>query len=284
LWVLIIITYTDVFLHMSRNCFRRIGSEVAWVFSFTTLLAAFGFKLSFAAYDAKELVPSWLMPGVEALAEVPLVNQARAVFGMVAAGMVYTYICEVNSSASAATALRDLTDVFLLTQTRFTNTPLIFLFRLISRRLSSLATTTLTASEITLTILILQHVSFFALGGANAISSVDLSNAYNGVAGFNVVVIGFLTLVSNWVGPIFWASAAPTLLHHHHHWRRYVLAMTAFYALTGLAVMAACTALRSHLFIWTVFSPKYLYLMAWTLGFHFLAGLGWGAFMWAASN
>lgn len=171
--------------------------------------------------------------------------------------------------------MREFTDVFLLTQTRFTNIPLILFFRVIWRRLAALQS--LSWLEITLTTLILQHVSFFALGGANAISSVDLSNAYNGVAGFNVVVVGFLTFVSNWVGPIFWASAAPLLLASDAElWRKHVLAMTAFFAVAGLAVMAACTVLRTHLFIWTVFSPKYLYVMAWSLAFHLFAGMGWG--------
>lgn len=180
----------------------------------------------------------------------------------------------------AVSALGDLTDVFLLTQTRFANTPLLLLFRLMSRILSSLDT--LTASEITLTTLILQHVSFFAFGGANAISSIDLSNAYNGVAGYNVLVVGFLTMVSNWVGPVFWASAAPVLLSKRGGgaaWKNHVVATTAFYAVAGLAVMAACTALRTHLFIWTVFSPKYLYLMTWCLGFHVVVSVGWGSFM-----
>jgi ethanolaminephosphotransferase len=38
-------------------------------------------------------------------------------------------------------------------------------------------------------------------------------------------------------------------------------------------VMAACTALRTHLFIWTVFSPKYLYILAWTILNHLLINL-----------
>ncbi|KAF8538213.1 alkaline-phosphatase-like protein [Trichophaea hybrida] len=310
LWVLIILTYFDVFVGICRHGFRNIGPQAAGIFAFTTTMAAFGFKLSFAAYDAMELVPTWLMPGAKALTEVPLVNQARAVFGVVGAGMLYT-ICESNSSAAMgvdgnttpstadqsqptdpvdhiAISMRELTDIFLLTQTRFANTPLILLFRLISRRLESLKT--LSAFEITLTILILQHVSFFALGGANAISSVDLSNAYNGVAGYNMVIVGFLTFVSNWVGPIFWASAAPMLLRERRPadaretWKKHVLVMTTFFAVAGLAVMAACTALRTHLFIWTVFSPKYLYLMTWSLGFHIVAGIGWGSFMIAVSR
>jgi len=311
LWVLIIVTYFDVLMGMWRDGFRRdgfwrAGKEIA---AFTTAIAAFGFKLSFAAYDAMELIPAWLMFGVDFLAEVPLVNQARAVFVMVGLGMLYTYIFKTGPAATvggsetpsiayqpqltdlddhAAISMREFTDIFLLTQTRFANTPLILLFRLIFRRLESLQT--LSAFEITLTTLILQHVSFFALGGANAISSVDLSNAYNGVAGYNVIVVGFLTFVSNWVGPLFWASAAPMLLRKRYSteagevWRKHVLVMTAFFAVAGLGVMVACMALRTHLFIWTVFSPKYLYLMTWGLGFHIVAGMGWGSFMMAVSR
>lgn len=50
-----------------------------------------------------------------------------------------------------------------------------------------------------------------------------------------------------------------------------------------LSVMAACTALRTHLFIWTVFSPKYLYSMAWAVANHgivnLLGGIGF-SFLW----
>lgn len=41
--------------------------------------------------------------------------------------------------------------------------------------------------------------------------------------------------------------------------------LTLFTGAMLLSVMAACTALRTHLFIWTVFSPKYLFAMAWGL-------------------
>lgn len=304
LWILIIVAYLDVLTRLWKSGLRRIDGQLSWFAAMATVAVAFCFKLSFAAYDANELIPSWLGSVLQYTAEYSLVTQAQAVFGMVGAGMVYTFVFEINegdatyskllftscypkrtdeslgSLECAATALGEFTDLFLLTQTRFTNIPLIFFFRLISRQLSSL--TTVTASEITLTVLIMQHVSFFSLGGANAISSVDLSNAYNGVAGYNIVLVGFLTLVSNWVGSIFWASSTSGLLPgKSDDWRRHVFTMTVFYAVAGVAVMAACTALRTHLFIWTVFSPKYLYLMAWTLGFHFVAGVGWGSVMWA---
>lgn len=201
--------------------------------------------------------------------------------------LLWTKTGLIDLGDRAAWAMREFTDIFLLTQTRFANVPLILFFRVIWRRLAALQS--LSWFEITLTTLILQHVSFFALGGANAISSVDLSNAYNGVAGFNVVVVGFLTFVSNWVGPVFWASTAPLLLAPKWRtdaevWRKHVLVMTAFFAVAGLAVMAACAALRTHLFIWTVFSPKYLYVMAWSLAFHVFAGVGWGGALWQIST
>lgn len=67
-------------------------------------------------------------------------------------------------------------------------------------------------------------------------------------------------------------------------WAVYVAHMTAFVAVGLLAVMAACTALRTHLFIWTVFSPKYLYAMAWAAGWHLLVNIGLGGVLMAASR
>ncbi|KAK8117300.1 ethanolaminephosphotransferase [Apiospora kogelbergensis] len=147
-------------------------------------------------------------------------------------------------------------------------------------------------------------------GGTNAISSIDLSNAYNGISGYNVVAVGILTFVSNFAGPIWWASATNVLLlqrrlpaatnsagatggtagttsgsgegrgrgrgvYHQHIalWTLFVAASLGF-------VMAACTALRTHLFIWTVFSPKYLYSMAWSLGQHLSVNVGLGGLLY----
>lgn len=60
-------------------------------------------------------------------------------------------------------------------------------------------------------------------------------------------------------------------------WLMYVSSMTAFVAGSLFAVMAACTVLRTHLFIWTVFSPKYLYAMAWGVGWHLIVNVGLGS-------
>lgn len=64
-------------------------------------------------------------------------------------------------------------------------------------------------------------------------------------------------------------------------WMEHVSLLTLFVASSLLAVMVACTALRTHLFIWTVFSPKYLYAMAWSIGWHWGVSLGLGGLLYA---
>jgi len=140
--------------------------------------------------------------------------------------------------------------------------------------------------ELTVTSLLLQYVTFFALGGSNGISSVDLSNAYNGVGNYNILVVGALTFISNWAGPIWWVSATHCLFLASRQARIeqcHLALLTSFVATSLLAVMVACVVLRSHLFIWTVFSPKFLYSIAWSMGQHLLVNIFWGEmYLWLA--
>jgi ethanolaminephosphotransferase len=166
--------------------------------------------------------------------------------------------------------LHDLLTLFLIMQVRVTNIPLLLLFYI---QLYILGSLELSADEVTLTSIIFQYGSFFALGGSNAISSVDLSNAYNGISGYNIVAVGVLTFVGNWAGPIWWASAMNSLLRASYFGKREIIErhaaiLTLFVSSSVFSVMLACTLLRTHLFIWTVFSPKYLYSMAWSIGQH----------------
>lgn len=149
----------------------------------------------------------------------------------------------------------------------------------------------MTTTEVTTTSLLLQQASFFAFGNSNAISSIDLSSAYNGVAGYNVVAVGILTFVSNWSGPIFWTSGTVLLLLQLRRagtkdvLLQHLSLLTIFTTASLVAVMAACTLLRTHLFIWTVFSPKYLYAMAWSLSQHLVINVTFGgALYWLGTK
>lgn len=178
--------------------------------------------------------------------------------------------------------LHNLLTIFLMTQSRITNVPLFLLFEVVLGFLSFLR---LSAIETTLTTLIFQYASFFFLGGSNAISSIDLSSSYNAVENFDITTVAILTFCGNWAGPLWWMSAANLLLLGQSSEGQpdvlfgHILLLTAFSSANILAVMLACTALRTHLFIWTVFSPKYLYSMAWSIGQHLFINITCGSLL-----
>lgn len=249
-----------------------------------------------------------------------------------------------NKYIEATIALSDrlhvLLTLFLITQTRAPNVPLFLLLevqRLCFMRLLSqpiiAAQIGSQALSVAFTSLLLSQTTYFAFGGSNSISSIDLSNAYNGVADYNIVAVGVLLFASNWAGAIWWCSAAVTLLLPRPQieptpsklaktsssnrawvdreraqlhadavaaitppkpleadlksstsvdsWTLYITATTGFTAASLVAVMAACTLLRTHLFIWTVFSPKYLYALAWAVGWHLFVCVVLGRLLWA---
>lgn len=110
------------------------------------------------------------------------------------------------------------------------------------------------------------------------------------MSGYNVVVVALLTFTSNWIGPIYWCCIGVILLARRRVldekvFLRHTVVLTTFHCVAVVFVMAACTVLRTHLFIWTVFSPKFLYSMAWVLGGHGLVNLGvGGAMAWAGKK
>ncbi len=177
-----------------------------------------------------------------------------------------------DSGAAFLFTLHNLLSLFLVTQSRTSNIPifLIFYLQLESLRLDNASS----LSDLTVTSLLLQYSSFFVLGGSNAISSVDLSNAYNGISGYNVVGVAILTFLSNWAGSVWWVSATVLLMNEQpkkikaHAPLDHFTLLTLFTAYSTLQIMFACMVLREHLFIWTVFSPKFLFTIAWVLGHH----------------
>ncbi|KAK5004565.1 hypothetical protein LTR28_008727 [Elasticomyces elasticus] len=289
LWILIIATYSHLSLRLARHTFAGIlPINISAIAAATLGVSAFVFKLNFTQADAPELVQGLARQIRGWSAPFDLVLQARIVF--VGLGIAATLVA-VNRKAESLTR--------------------------------------------SVSILLLTHSSFYAMGGSNAISSIDLSNAYNGVSGYNILAVGVLLFLSNWAGPIWWASAGVQLLLGYgdtsvfssilngrvesgkdrkwvqdererlHEtiryerngaanktgtpirppsmaspWLQHISCMTVFMALSLLMVMASCTALRTHLFIWTVFSPKYLYTMAWCIVWHLGVNIGLGGLLY----
>ncbi|CAO3696094.1 unnamed protein product [Rhizopus stolonifer] len=127
-------------------------------------------------------------------------------------------------------------------------------------------------------VICLCHASFFITGHSNSIASVDLSNAYVGVEGYNTILIGILTFISNWSASLWWTVAGWSLVVADTHdsieiqkrWTSFVVIQSVFFSITLSSLSVSVTILREHLFIWTVFSPKYLYQVAWNFLFHWV--------------
>lgn len=229
------------------------------------------FKISFTAKDAPELIPAVLQPLV--LSHTTAL--ARIAF-LLTTLLALLLILHPRPDRSATTSTRQtiaILTLLLTIQTRLTNIPTLAIALLQHTLLSSLA---LPSFALTTSTLILANASFFLAGGTNAISSLDLSNAYNGVTTFSASAVGVQLFVSNWAGPVFWSvgglllilSGTETREEAWRAWRVHVGLLTVFMAVAVGGVMAACAVLRQHLFVWTVFSPKFLYVVAWELGWH----------------
>ncbi|KAL2271858.1 hypothetical protein VTJ83DRAFT_1229 [Remersonia thermophila] len=337
LWCLIAAAY--IWVHM--NLVFGLNSLPIWLsFAAATalVLAAFTFKVAFTLEDAPELVTGFARGMLEMnfSKHAPLITRAHTVFiglGILAA-VVLAFILlrrSVSWSQSGVATLFTLYTLLALTQSRPTNIPLFLLYSIQYRLLASPPTEhsrrrpmdDLSPVELSTLILLLQHAAFFAQGGSNSVASVDLSSAYNGVASFNVAVVGVLTFVGNWAGSIWWSWAGWLMMMERcsspraprpyeatdaaparetlgrmpreeekeeeeeearkrqaSAWKRHVAVLTVFAAGGVAAVMAACTVLRTHLFIWTVFSPKYLYCAAWSLGQHLVVNVGVGGLVY----
>lgn len=140
--------------------------------------------------------------------------------------------------------------------------------------------------SITFLMLCFQNLTFFSMGNTNSLATVDLSNSYNGVQTYDVFLVGLLTFISNFAGPIFWSlaslqlifepgvtsfrGASPTDLTSYPRLKyRIVLTKSLlsllFYTISATNLVVSCINLRFHLFVWTVFSPKLLFFASWLI-------------------
>jgi ethanolaminephosphotransferase len=106
--------------------------------------------------------------------------------------------------------------------------------------------------------LLLAKVAFFQLGGSNSLATVAVGAGYTGLTAFHPVPVGMLLAAHTYSGPLLVlldgqaaGGARPTQLL-----RCLAPVLGAELALFSLLALT----LRHHLFVWTVFSPKLLYL------------------------
>ncbi|PYH98924.1 sulfatase [Aspergillus ellipticus CBS 707.79] len=271
LWSLVALTYAYTCMCLfAHRCHSRLWRLCCFIVTAAALIL----KLAFVASDFPELLYETVpIRSGGILDGGPLILFTRLVMGGIFSLIPVSMYFSKGQQRSLgkedfpSTVFHEALTLFLITQSKATNIPIFLILRLHAHIISLMK---LSVLELTITSLIVQYMTFFAFGGSNAISSVDLSNAYNGVGNYNIIPVGVLTFVSNWSGPIWWVSATRVLRSKQarHERQAYLAVITFHLATTLISVMAACTALRTHLFIWTVFSPKYLYAIAWAIFNH----------------
>jgi ethanolamine phosphate transferase 2 subunit G len=219
------------------------------------------------AAEAGERLPIWLQHIPYAWPWIAsLVAKARLSFFSIAVGLTWysiRWVRDLKNTQSWITGSFSFLNLFLLGQTRYANIPLFLLFE---GQRWLLEMSHADQDWLVTTSLWMQHVSFFALGNSNSLSSVDLTNAYNGISSYSIPLVGTLTFISNWAGPIWWSSAAIRFYLDRRATERYVDWMSWsswFHGLVMCFLVGACIILRTHLFIWTVFSPKFLFQAVW---------------------
>nr|CAH8871954.1 unnamed protein product [Trichobilharzia regenti] len=105
-------------------------------------------------------------------------------------------------------------------------------------------------------------VSFFQQGNSLSLSTVDLSAAYVGLRHHQPFIAGLLLAFYTYSGPLIWQLAyfcRFVLPGHKHFGEKFNCLVLGFIILPITLCGTYCFFLQSHLFIWTVFTPKMLY-------------------------
>jgi len=117
------------------------------------------------------------------------------------------------------------------------------------------------------------QVSFFAFGNSNSLSTIDISGAYTGLDDYNEIIVGLFTALIGFSGPILFfictillagklainQSPRFPLELYKNNCLGFCLVVCTLRSLELLVFSIVISLLRHHLFIWSVFSPKYIY-------------------------
>ena len=147
---------------------------------------------------------------------------------------------------------------------------LVCLLDLLGRRILTTSTTTNDDRYSALATVLMARVAFFYLGNSNGLATVNVGAGYTGVGAYWPTVVTLLMAVHTYTGPLL-VYAHYAANNGYRPWAddsasgesaAVALAEAFFYVAAGQAALFSllCTALRFHLFVWTVFSPKLLYM------------------------
>ena len=108
-----------------------------------------------------------------------------------------------------------------------------------------------------LLIILLMKVSFFYFGNSNSLSTIDVGAGYTGMVAFMPVMVTSLMAIHTYTGPIV------VMAYFVKNGLDVDIFLNVLFHHSLLEIITFClvsTVMRYHIFVWTVFSPKLLYL------------------------
>ncbi|KAJ0413689.1 transferase [Aspergillus carlsbadensis] len=283
-------------LSSSISAATGLGRHVSTIFATIPCALTLLFKMSSAGASNPELlgfIPSWLKP---ILTETAGNLAIWTLWDILLASGIMLLVRRRMASKGGERALLisivELINVYLRIQARPRSLILFLVFDIqvnfLESWISSTATTSASASTIATTVLLLSQSAFFATGRSNSLASLDMINGYNGIthtdSTTNMVLVAVQTVISNWIGPVWWSLAGLRVLQNLSAHRAstakypgggststsasklfvdYATCQVFFSATSTLAIMLSVLWWRDDLVLWTVLAPRYVNLALW---------------------
>lgn len=112
------------------------------------------------------------------------------------------------------------------------------------------------SSDVALAYYLFGKSAFFSLGNSNKLSTVDLASAFVGLSENIEVIAGFNMFICTFCGQINWFVALVTRLRTNLD----VNLNIKLFSVEFCVFLVGTVMNRYHLFVWTVFAPKFLYV------------------------
>lgn len=291
--------------------FKLLGSLIGFILLFVTMSVLLSFKLVQYWADGHD-VPAWLSwlyywvltnydinphnPNAgddKQLVGLILVQLSNALIYFMSTLLVVSLVSAKFKGIKGGyfSVFANFFTLYLIHHSRVENIPIFIAFAVVKycfmRSISSIKLDVdyrlLLISAFTL---VVSNLLFFSMGFTNSLATVDLSNAYNGVLSYNLLLVGWLTFVSNFAGPLYWLFSSlqmifePSVILYQQPTTADLIYLPRicfqvlsvklrftfmFYLIAAVTLMALCVNLRFHLFIWLVFSPKILFFGVWAV-------------------
>ena len=253
-WYLILFTLILSVLTLRKGNFIEVSSAtyISWLI--------FVYKLNWEKKNSS-LDLSWMKEYNLAQENDDLIKSAKKIFAIIA---VILFLGRLMKRGLTKTSNQLVfVTYFLIIQSSIINIPMFAIFMITESLLDSSQYSDKTKMVLEM---MLEHLTFFFFGNTNSIATIDLINAYNGVSkNYNIEVVGFLLLCSTFAPSIYFSLQQSK--------RDYTLALKYSLVLNSIwsaLFLLSCFIGRYHLFVWSVFSPKLCYYLAWNVFMHLI--------------